>query len=43
MNMLADLIKNDKSIIRKILDEPLARNLIYNELSKRNFLVEYYD
>lgn len=35
---VADLIKNDKSIIRKILDEPLARNLIYNELSKRNFL-----
>ena len=32
---VASLVKDDKSIIRKILDQPLARKLVYDELKKR--------
>ncbi|MFR8495283.1 MAG: penicillin-binding protein, partial [Parvimonas micra] len=35
---VADLVKDDKSIIRKILDQPLARKLVYDELKKKNLL-----
>lgn len=33
-----DLIKDDKSILRKILDEPLSRKLIYDMLKSKNLL-----
>lgn len=32
------LVKDDKSIIRKILDEPMARKLIYDMLKSKNLL-----
>lgn len=35
---ITDLIKEDKSIIRKILEQPLARKLIYDELKSKNLL-----
>ncbi len=35
---VANLVKDDKSIIRKILDQPLARKLVYEELKSKNLL-----
>ena len=35
---VASLVKDDKSIIRKILDQPLARKLVFDELKSRNLL-----
>lgn len=35
---IADLIKDDKSIIRKILEQPLSRKLIFDELKSKNLL-----